>query len=76
MLTKRNNVNKKLLTQILAKGNLKALSTKYWSNPLDGDIFSGNVFIDVKLIFVTPNYFNTMNEINTTGFLLIDNIGY
>lgn len=44
MLTKRNNVNKKLLTQILAKGNLKVLSAKYWSNPLDDDIFSGDIF--------------------------------
>ena len=48
MFTKRNNINKKLLTLILVKGNLKVLSAKYWSNPLDGDIFSGDVFIDVK----------------------------
>lgn len=48
MLTKRNNVNKKLLTQTLAKGNLKVLSAKYWSNPLDDDIFCGDIFIDAK----------------------------
>ena len=47
MLTKRNNVNKKLLTQILVKGNLKVLSAKYWSNPFDGDRYI-YIFIDVK----------------------------
>ena len=48
MLTKRNNVNKRLLTQIFVKGNLKVLSAKYWSNPLDGNVFGGDIFIYVR----------------------------